>query len=378
MDPDDVLNLNNLIASARRLSSPIRPVRSNAELLAQALSNYGMPRPPDPMEALRRQSLADALLSYSPRGGGGGLWGPVQPDDPSDASLAPPAYGAAPDDGGLNSDPSSGQAPDVAQLIPVSARLLDVPTEQSTDLSSGSSDGDGTVGLAPGQDGLDPSDSSQPPTTQPSPPGPVAAPPAPPINPYRTDVFQPGADGKLHPIPGWHTTGPFDFDTWSHNIDWGGVGSDLYNITDDALLAMGAGEILEGLGLRGFLEGSRAGINAHHVDPKFMGGRPDGETYDLIQSFHRLFHARLQPALKAADFPPVGGKTGSTTDWLDFFDKNPGARDKAIEILRQVSRDFDIEFGTSIRPALEKEIGIVKPKVTLPPPAPGAVPPPPK
>jgi len=66
--------------------------------------------------------------------------------------------------------------------------------------------------------------------------------PAPPtsgqsIDPSRVDVFQPGADGKLHPIPGWRTTGPFGFGTWAHYFDWGGVARDLAEIGSDALLA---------------------------------------------------------------------------------------------------------------------------------------------
>ena len=47
------------------------------------------------------------------------------------------------------------------------------------------------------------------------------------IDPHQTDVFRSGPDGKLHPIPGWRTTGPFDHQAWSYNIDWGGVGDDL-------------------------------------------------------------------------------------------------------------------------------------------------------
>jgi len=48
-------------------------------------------------------------------------------------------------------------------------------------------------------------------------------------------------DGKLRPIGGWHTTGPFDFGQWAHNIDWPGVGWDL---ATDALGFSAAG--LEG------------------------------------------------------------------------------------------------------------------------------------
>ena len=47
------------------------------------------------------------------------------------------------------------------------------------------------------------------------------------IDPSRTAVFQKGADGKLHPIPGWTITGPFDFGRWSRNINWPGAIRDL-------------------------------------------------------------------------------------------------------------------------------------------------------
>lgn len=50
------------------------------------------------------------------------------------------------------------------------------------------------------------------------------------IDPSKTDVFQQGPDGKLHPIPGWHTTGPFDYGAWAHNIDWDGVARDTGHI----------------------------------------------------------------------------------------------------------------------------------------------------
>ena len=53
-------------------------------------------------------------------------------------------------------------------------------------------------------------------------------------DPRRTDVFRRGPDGKLHPIEGWHTTGPFDFGTWARNIDWGGVVTDLGDIAAGA------------------------------------------------------------------------------------------------------------------------------------------------
>jgi hypothetical protein len=49
---------------------------------------------------------------------------------------------------------------------------------------------------------------------------------------------------------------------------------------------------------------------------------------------------------------------GSTDVWRELFANDAAARNKAIEILRQVTRDFDIEHGTSIAPSLEKELKI--------------------
>lgn len=54
---------------------------------------------------------------------------------------------------------------------------------------------------------------------------PVAQRPA--VDSQRTEVFRRGPDGKLHPIPGWTTTGPFDFKTWARNVDWPNTARDL-------------------------------------------------------------------------------------------------------------------------------------------------------
>ena len=63
------------------------------------------------------------------------------------------------------------------------------------------------------------------------------------LDSQRTDVFQRGPDGKLHPVPGWTTTGPFDFGRWTRNINLPGVARDL------ALIAAGS---IGGGGLQGF------------------------------------------------------------------------------------------------------------------------------
>lgn len=198
-----------------------------------------------------------------------------------------------------------------------------------------------------------------------------AAKPNPRIDPSRTDVFQRGPDGKLHPIPGWRTTGPFDFATWSHNIDWKGVGRDLEAIGTAAatIMTSGAPAALEALALDGIAgAGIKGAIHGHHVYPKFMGGRLTQKTYELIAQFHSKFHVNLQAALKGPGIPRVGGRGGSKDDWAEFFKMYPEARDKAVEILRRVSRDFDIEHGTLILPALEKELRIARPSPKVPPP----------
>lgn len=60
-------------------------------------------------------------------------------------------------------------------------------------------------------------------------------------DPRQTEVFRRGPDGKLHPIEGWTTTGPFEFRRWRDNIDWGGVADDLGGIVIDSASAMTLG-----------------------------------------------------------------------------------------------------------------------------------------
>ena len=69
-------------------------------------------------------------------------------------------------------------------------------------------------------------------------PAPAASRPPQPVDPNRTQVFQPGPDGKLHPIPGWQTTGPFDYGQWAHNVDWATTGKDLRHIISQSLLGL--------------------------------------------------------------------------------------------------------------------------------------------
>lgn len=190
---------------------------------------------------------------------------------------------------------------------------------------------------------------------------------SPQIDPSRTDVFERGPDGKLHPILGWRTTGPFDFDAWSDNIDWRGVGRDLAEIAvgsagfGKGVTAVAPG-LIKTLGPKLGFKVAKGAVHGHHPDAIFMGGRPEQELYDLIGKFHARFHGRLRSLFKeAGGFPPVGGPGGSRKVWAEFLKANPGERGRAIEILRRLSREFDTEHGTSILPALEKELKIVNP-----------------
>lgn len=72
-----------------------------------------------------------------------------------------------------------------------------------------------------------------------------------PIDPSRTPVFETGPDGKLRPIPGWTTTGPFEFGRWAHNVDWLGAGRDLAGVAAGALASMGLPGLVSGRSVAG-------------------------------------------------------------------------------------------------------------------------------
>lgn len=191
------------------------------------------------------------------------------------------------------------------------------------------------------------------------------------LDPSRTDVYQTGPDGKLHPVPGWRTTGPFEFADWSKMFDWSGVGGDLADITSGALDFMSggglAGEALKGLRYKIGQDVIRGIFHGHHSWPKFMGGPTEQELTRLYKSLHVDFHSELATALKEAGFPRIGGKGGSIEDWARYYSENAGKADEAIEILRRTTRDFDRRNGTNISKYLEGTLTGSKPSVSPPP-----------
>lgn len=223
----------------------------------------------------------------------------------------------------------------------------------------------------------------RPATTQPPPPSTKppftgaqqlgSAPPAqstqkPAIDPSTTPVFQTGPEGKLHPIPGWHTTGPFDFKIWSHNIHWGGVAKDLGKIAagipaffsgigmaEGLLSALGPATetaVADGIADISAAKAAAKAFHDHHPEPKYMGGPKNQELVRIEDELHRRFHNMLARAQREAGFPRVGGRGGSKAVWDDHFDRNPGSRDKAMEILRRISQEFDEAYGTNINSKL--------------------------
>lgn len=190
-------------------------------------------------------------------------------------------------------------------------------------------------------------------------------------DPTRTEVFQRGADGKLHPIPGWHTTGPLDFGTWSKNFDWAGVGRDLAEIGLGASTFMGIGaiasRIVEGAGYKVGQDVVRGILNGHHSMPKFMGGPAKQELAKLHRSIHDMFHNDLANAFKQAGFPRIGGKGGGTDDWAKFLEENAGKREEALGILQKVTREFDARNGTKISRYLDDTPAKVKTPPSGPP-----------
>jgi hypothetical protein len=103
-------------------------------------------------------------------------------------------------------------------------------------------------------------------------------------------------------------------------------------------------------------EGIEEPIHMHHPLARFLGGPADQELEALKRNLHMSFHQALAGSLKDGGFLNVGGKGGSAADWAASFQKDPASYDRAIEILRRTSQDFDKTHGTSILPKLDREL----------------------
>jgi hypothetical protein len=90
-------------------------------------------------------------------------------------------------------------------------------------------------------------------------------------------------------------------------------------------------------------------FDRHHPLPKFLGGNTEQLLYKLPKEFHKEFHAVLREDLKAAGLTlPIGGKGGSTDEWLQHFFRNPGSQAKGLDAVLKASRTIDKKYGTSL------------------------------
>ncbi|WP_293901110.1 hypothetical protein [Phenylobacterium sp.] len=109
-------------------------------------------------------------------------------------------------------------------------------------------------------------------------------------------------------------------------------------------------------------------VQGRHPWPRFMGGPAEQELARLHKSLHSKFHSQLGAALKQAGFPRVGGIGGATEDWAAHFKLNPESFDKAVDVLRDTTRQFDKKNGTWISKYLDRAL----PAAKSPPPKPGS------
>jgi hypothetical protein len=111
-------------------------------------------------------------------------------------------------------------------------------------------------------------------------------------------------------------------------------------------LGLGAEADMARLGYRISPSALSGKIVEHHAYPMFMGGPKKQVLAPIFESVHDPFHAELRSALRQAGFPPIGGRTGSTERWLEYFRQNPEREVEANRILRDVTRKFDRRNNT--------------------------------
>jgi RHS repeat-associated protein len=91
--------------------------------------------------------------------------------------------------------------------------------------------------------------------------------------------------------------------------------------------------------------------HGHHPIAKFLGGSANQVLTRLPQALHTGkggFHSQLNAALRSRFGMVGGGVGGSRNAWATYFAANPGSQREALDILLDVSRNFDVVNGTSV------------------------------
>ncbi len=87
----------------------------------------------------------------------------------------------------------------------------------------------------------------------------------------------------------------------------------------------------------------------HHPILKAFGGFNRGQTLkQMPRAAHDALHSALRTMAKAANFPPLSGRTGSAKKWEAFFRANPGSQVKAIRMAYQAAQQIDASHGTNV------------------------------
>ncbi len=68
-----------------------------------------------------------------------------------------------------------------------------------------------------------------------------------------------------------------------------------------------------------------------------------------VEPVNREFHSLLGQNLKDSGIPlNVGGRGGSTADWMRYMNANPGMQRRAFDSVLDASRAIDAKHGTYI------------------------------
>ena len=81
------------------------------------------------------------------------------------------------------------------------------------------------------------------------------------------------------------------------------------------------------------------GIQAHHIDPRYLGGNSNGPTIRLAGWIHQRVHSVIDTVLQQRWGSAVQGLGRDTAKWARFFAQNKGAQQEALAIARSVLKD---------------------------------------